>query len=168
MNSRQTALNTQKLYQEKETLLDNKIPNDLFECIHPGSLSDIEVALSGVAAVKLDDLDDLNIHTEIVLQELYAIDNSNYIRLQKLEDLSNIFINIDKISKKRKYMSDLLTHMYQKNNYQSTGRIMYANKPPVEVYIYICIYQYLYTDICLHVYIHTYIYIINIYIHIHI
>lgn len=138
VNSRQTALNTQKSHQEKEIVLNNKngkyidIPKNLFECIHPGSLSDIKVSLPGIAADKLDDIDDLNLHTELILQELYAIDCSNYIRLQKLEDLSNVFINIDKISKKRKYMSDLLTHMYQNNNYQSTGRVIYANKPPVE------------------------------------
>ena len=105
----------------------------LFEVLHPASLSSTLVELPGRSAEesKLDDIDDISLHAEMLLRELRALETSNYLRLQSLEGYVCTASKLDSVRARRLQMEAVLSEMYHLSEFETlvSGRMTYSVKP---------------------------------------
>ena len=140
------SINARKIAQETcDKVTSNKLVTDsdsglnmgkfhkVFDIIHPASLSNIVVEVPGTAAERdgLSDIDDFTLHTEIMMREIQALEASNYMRLKTLSSTLITASKIEQIRKKRIRLTDALTLLYQRNEYENltSEQLTYGTVP---------------------------------------
>jgi hypothetical protein len=61
----------------------------------------------------LEDIDDFNLHAELLLRELHALEASSYSRLQSLLTKAQADSRIEAVRARRLQMGDLLASLYK-------------------------------------------------------
>jgi hypothetical protein len=137
LNARKVAQETSALLASKNATTDCNMNvgkfHQVFDVIHPASLSTSVVEVPGTAAERdgMSDIDDLTLHAEVLLREMHALEAANYMRLKTLSSSLITASNIEEIRKKRIQLADTLTLLYQRNEYENltSERLTYGTVP---------------------------------------
>ena len=117
----------------------NNIKN-IYEFIHPSSVSTKIFDVRGFSMNKdkedredlnVDNIDEWTLQNEISYKELIALEATNYMILNSLQNNIMISSQLNGVRTRRKEIEEVLTQMYQlnENDYHAEGRVTYANIP---------------------------------------
>jgi hypothetical protein len=109
----------------------------IFERIHPACITTVTVGPPGLSAADSDfeDFDELNVHADLLIQELKLLEASNYVRLQSVHKMANASHRLNALRIRKTQLNELLTTFHATCLgsdvvlTSSIDRNIYASKP---------------------------------------
>ncbi len=106
----------------------------VFACVHPAAVSSTVVMPPAVQTrIQADgdgeDVDEFNIYSERLENQLHLVETEIYLRINRLQHLAKSSANIDAIRAKRCRISDALSQAYWANDPKVSEKVTYIFRP---------------------------------------